>query len=299
MDIHQLTRIFCEIDDFCKEFSSYMKSKLLPRASSGERGPRCKLSDSEIMVILIWFQSSGFRNFKLFYNGFVCQYWHDAFPSLPSYNRFLEIMPRVMAQLILFSQLRCGKRTGIYYIDSSCLPVCHLKRSKRHKTFKQAAEYGRTSVGWFFGLKLHLVINDHGELIAFKITSGSHSDVKTAEPLLSNLQGLAFGDKGYIGKDLFDRLLKKGLKLLTRVRKNMKKIPMSSFETQLLNQRGIIETVIGHLKHHYQVWHTRHRSMINAMTHLMAALAAYAIEPLKMSAIKLLGADNFLPKTSS
>ena len=74
MDIHQLTRIFCEIDDFCKEFSSYMKSKLLPRASSGERGPRCKLSDSEIMVILIWFQSSGFRNFKLFYNGFVCQY---------------------------------------------------------------------------------------------------------------------------------------------------------------------------------------------------------------------------------
>jgi len=202
-------------------------------------------------------------------------------------------------QLILFSQLRCSKRTGIYYIDSSCLPVCHLKRSKRHKTFKQAAEYGRTSVGWFFGLKLHLVINDRGELIAFKITSGSHSDVKAADSLLSHLQGFAFGDKGYISKNLFDRLLKKGLKLLTRVRKNMKKKPMSSFETQLLDQQGIIETVIGHLKHHYQVWHTRHRSMINAMTHLMAALAAYAIEPLKMSAIKLLGVDNFLPKTPS
>lgn len=133
--------------------------------------------------------------------------------------------------------------------------------------------------------------------MAFKITSGSHSDVKAAEPLLLNLQGLAFGDKGYIGKDLFDRLLKKGLKLLTRVRKNMKKKSMSSIEMQLLDQRGIIDTVIGHLKHHYQVWHTRHRSMIHAMTYLMAALAAYAIEPLTMSAIKLLGADKLLPKT--
>ena len=297
MDIHQLTRIFCEIDDFCKEFNKYMSSKMLPSTSSGQRGPRCKLSDSEIMVILIWFQSSGFRNFKSFYNGFISQYGCDALPYLPSYNRFLELMPRVMAQLILFSQLHCGKRTGIYYIDSSCLPVCHLKRSKRHKTFKEAAEYGKTSVGWFFGLKLHLVINDRGELIAFKITSGNQSDVKTADSLLENLQGLAFGDKGYIGKDLFDRLLKKGLKLLTRVRKNMKKKDMSPLETQLLNQRGIIETVIGHLKHHYQVWHTRHRSMINAMTHLVAALAAYVIEPLKMSAIKLLTEDLFSTET--
>lgn len=105
MDIHQLTCIFCEIDDFCKEFNNSMKSKLLPSASHGKKGPRCQLSDSEIMVILIWFQSSGFRNFKCFYKGFVCSYWHDAFPKLPSYNRFLELMPRVIAQLIVFSQL--------------------------------------------------------------------------------------------------------------------------------------------------------------------------------------------------
>lgn len=299
MNIHQLTRIFCEIDDFCKEFKQYMQSKLLPSVSKGKRGPVCKASDSEIMMILIWFQSSGFRNFKYFYNEFVCQYWANAFPNLPSYNRFLEMIPRVMAPLILFSQLRCGKRTGIYYIDSSCLPVCHLKRSRRHQTFEAVADYGRTSVGWFFGLKLHLVINDRGELMAFKITAGNEADLNTAENLLSNLQGLAFGDKGYIGKALFDRLLKQGLKLLTRVRKNMKKKSMTPLQAQLLDQRGIIETVIGHLKHHYQVWHTRHRSMINAMTHLMAALAAYAIEPLKISAIKLLNADNLLQKTSS
>ncbi|NBX69968.1 MAG: hypothetical protein EBR01_13515 [Proteobacteria bacterium] len=150
--------------------------------------------------------------------------------------------------------MKAGRQTGVCYIDSSCLPVCHLKRSKRHKTFDGVAEYGKTSVGWFFGLKRHIVTNDLGELLAFKITRGSRSDSQEAVPLLKGFTGLAVGDKGYLG----------------------------------LNQRGIIETVIGHLKHCYQVWHTRHRSVINAMTHLVAALAAYAIEPLKLSAFKLL-----------
>ena len=206
-------------------------------------------------------------------------------------------MSYVIVPLILFSQLNAGKRTGIYYIDSTCLPTCHLKRSRRHKTFEEIAEYGRTSVGWFFGLKLHIVINQRGELMAFKLTRGNSSDLKSAEDLLKTLQGLAFGDKGYIGKTVFDRLLKKGLKLITRTRKNMKSKPLSSLEKQLLNQRGIIETVIGHFKHRYQVWHTRHRSILNAVTHLLAAIGAYVIEPLKISAIKLLASNNLLTKT--
>jgi hypothetical protein len=152
--------------------------------------------------------------------------------------------------------------------------VCHLKRSRRHKTFEGIAQYGRTSVAWFFGLKLHIVINDKGALIAFKITSGKQSDLKTGESLLSTLNGLAFGDKGYIGKKVAETLLEKGLKLITRTRKNMKTKTLSSLETQLLNQRNIVETVIGHLKFSYHVWHTRHRSVVNAMTHLLAALAA-------------------------
>lgn len=166
-------------------------------------------------------------------------------------------MNRVILQLSLFPQFNSGKRTGIYYIDSTCLPNCHLKRSRRHKTFEEIAQYGKTSVGWFFGLKLHIVINNLGELIAFKITRGNEHDAKAGESLLQSLKGLAFGDKGYIGKKLFSRLLKNGLKLITRVRKNMKAPVLSSLEKQLLDQRGIIETVIGHLKHHYHVWGTQ------------------------------------------
>ena len=293
MDVRQLVPIFCEIDDFCKELDQYSEHYFLTGPVKGKRGPEGGLAISEIMTILIMFQMSKFRDFKNFYNGLLCVYYKSYFPGAPSYERFVNLMKRAIFPLTIFTQFKGGKKTGIYYIDSSCLPVCHLKRSKRHKTFDAIADYGRTSVGWFFGLKLHIVTNNLGELLAFKITRGNRHDCKEAQSLLKNLQGLAFGDKGYLGKKLFEELFVNGLKLITRKRKNMKEsIILSQHEQQLMNQRGIIETIIGHLKHYYQVWHTRHRSIINAMTHLVAALAAYSIEPLKLSAIKLLANCN-------
>ena len=285
----QLVSIFCEIDDFCKELDKNISQLQLTGPSKGRRGPACCLSISEIMTIQILFQMVGYRNFKTFYISFLQIYWKQYFPHLPSYQRFVELTHRALYPLTLFAQLKSGKKTGIYYIDGSCLPVCHLKRSKRNRVFKEIAQYGRTSVGWFFGLKIHLVINNLGEIIAFKITRGSVHDGAAAKSLLLSLEGLAFGDKGYIGKKLFEELLKNGLKLITRKRKNMKeKLVVNDYEKQLLNQRNLIETVFDCLKHKYHVWHTRHRSIINAMTNLIAALAAYAIEPLKVSAFKLL-----------
>ena len=289
MQEHQLVTIFCEIDDFCKEFDENISQPLLTGPTKSKRGPKCCLSISEIMTIQILFQMLGYRNFKTFYTSFLQVFWKQYFPNLPSYQRFVELTSRAIFPLTLFTQLKSGKKTGIYYIDASCLPVCNLKRSKRNKVFKTIAEYGKTSVGWFFGLKLHVVINNHGELIAFKITKGNVHDGVEAKSLLASLKGLAFGDKGYIGKKLFDELFKNGLKLITRKRKNMKeKLKVNALEKQLLNQRNLVETVFDCLKHKYQVWHTRHRSMLNAMTNLMAALAAYTIEPLKLSAFKLL-----------
>jgi hypothetical protein len=122
------------------------------------------------------------------------------------------------------------------------------------------------SLGWFFDSKLHTVINYKGELIAFKITSAKVNDAKASQSMRQLLQGLAFGDKGYLGKQLFSQLLAKGLKVITRVRINMNKVQYTDIEKQLLNQRGIIGTVINHLKHHYHVWHF---SVVNAVTHLM------------------------------
>lgn len=291
MTERQLVSIFCEIDDFCKEFDKNFSQSLLRNSNKTKRGPDCCLSVSEIMSIQILFQMIGYRNFKTFYV-FLQTYWKKYFPSLPSYQRFVELMSRTILPLTFFTQFKSGKKAGIYYIDSSCLPVCHLKRSKRNKTFKAIAEYGRTSVGWFFGLKIHLVINQHGELIAFKVTKGNMHDGAAAKNLLESLEGVAFGDKGYIGKKLFDELFKNGLKLITRKRKNMKeKLELNGFERQLLNQRNLIETIFDCLKNKYHIWHTRHRSILNAMANLLAALAAYTIEPLKLSAVKLLNSE--------
>ena len=133
----------------------------------------------------------------------------------------------------------------------------------------------------FFWTKVHVVMNHDGELIAFKITKGNRHDAAAAQSLLESLRGLAFGDKGYIGKKLFEKLMESGLKLITRKRKNMKEEPLNNYEQQLLNQRGLIETVFNCLKNKYHVWHTRHRSVINALTHLMAALAAYVFTDFK------------------
>jgi Transposase DDE domain len=285
----QLIAIFCEIDDFCKELDKNISELLLSAPIKGGRGPNCSVSISEIMTVQILFQMIGYRNFKIFYTGFLQNYWLHYFPNLPSYNRFVELIPRAILPLTLFTQFKCGKKTDIYYIDSSCLPVCHLKRSKRNQVFDTIAQYGKTSVGWFFGLKIHLVVNHNAELIAFKITRGNRHDSAVAQSLLESLRGLAFGDKGYLGKKLFETLLGKGLKLITRKRKNMKEsLKLSKYEQQLLNQRGIIETIFNCLKHKYHIWHTRHRSVLNAMAHLISALAAYAIEPLKISAVRLL-----------
>jgi hypothetical protein len=286
---HQLIAIFCQIDDFCKEFDESISQQLLTSPSKGQRGPECCLSVSEIMTIQILFQMIGYRNFKTFYTGFLKVYWLKYFPKIPSYQRFVELMSRAIFPLTFFIQLNAGIKTGIYYIDGSCLPVCHIKRSKRNKVFEKIAEYGKTSVGWFFGLKIHLIINNLGELIAFKITKGNVHDSTEAKSLLSSLKGLAFGDRGYIGKKIFDELMKNGLKLITRKRKNMReKLTLTKYEKQLLNQRNLIETIFDCLKHKYHIWHTRHRSMLNAMANLMAALAAYTIEPLSLSAFKLI-----------
>ena len=132
---HQLVTIFCEIDDFCKELDKNISESLLSAPTKGGRGPNCSLSISEIMTVQILFQMVGYRNFKTFYTAFLQQYWSHYFPKLPGYTRFVELMPRSIFPLTLFTQAKCGKKTGIYYIDSSCLPVCHLKRSRRNKVF--------------------------------------------------------------------------------------------------------------------------------------------------------------------
>jgi len=115
---------------------------------------------SEIMTILIAFHQSHYRDFKHFYQVLVSAYWRSKFPRLPSYTRFIEFMSSVMMPLCIYLKHCFGQCTGISFVDSIYLHVCHNRRIPQHRVFIGMAARGKTSVDWFFGFKLHLLVNE-------------------------------------------------------------------------------------------------------------------------------------------
>lgn len=233
------------------------------------------------MTIVLLYHSSNYRHLKHFYNGVVRTFLRSSFPKAPCYDHFLTLQPRIMAAMTMFMTSKLGRRNGVYYIDSTALPVCHNMRISRHKTFDGLAAKGKTSTGWFFGFKLHLVFNANYEIVAVKLTPGNVHDAVPVVSLTQGLVGKLFGDKGYLGKKLAETLLKRGLVLMTRVRKNMKVLPMHIADKLLLNKRNMAETIIGHIKEFSSLNPPKHRSVINALIHITAAIIAYQLNPIK------------------
>ena len=181
--------------------------------------------------------------------------------------------------LAIFLKTCClGKCTGISYIDSTPLRSCHIKREKQHKVFKGIAQKGQCSLGWFYGFKLHIIINDRGEILDFIITPGNVNDRKPLNDmdLHKRIFGKLYGDKGYISKDLFERLFVDGVHLITKIKKNMKNSLMLLQDKIALRKRALIETVNDELKNICQIEHTRHRSFENFTTNLLSGLIAYS-----------------------
>jgi hypothetical protein len=286
----RLEERFCEFDDFCKAIRDQWEAMLLTDGTkpAGRHGPEGGLCESEIMTLLVLYHSSRFKNFKTFYNGIVLGLMKPYFPKAPCYERFIALTGRVWALLAFFLTSRMGEKTGLYYIDSTSLPVCHNKRIRKHRVFADLAARGKTTMGWFFGFKLHLVFNHQREIVALKLTPGNVNDTAPVPELTKDLIGKLFGDKGYLGKTLAHDLLRRGLALMTRVRKNMKSLPVSFFDKALLNGRNIAETIIGHIKEFSSLRLPKHRSVFNAFTHLTAAIIAYKIDPLPLRSVRVI-----------
>uniref|UniRef100_UPI00300AAD04 IS982 family transposase n=1 Tax=Acinetobacter johnsonii TaxID=40214 RepID=UPI00300AAD04 len=227
-----ITELFCILDDFCKTFNESLEKALISDQKSKLK--KSALSLSEAMTIVILFHQSGFRFFKYFYCQMIVPFWKSAFTKLLSYNRFIEIMPRCLQALSSFFHQVKGKDTGISIIDSTKLVVCHNLRIKRHRVFKGLAGRGKSSTGWFYGFKLHIVINNLGEIINFKLTSGNVHDVAILESLTQELKGILLGDKGYLSKAKAEALAARGLKILTPSRRNMKNKPIQTEEEKQL-----------------------------------------------------------------
>lgn len=192
-------------------------------------------------------------------------------------------MPWSLMLLCCFVQTRRGEVTGISFIDSTPIEVCHPCRFKSHRGFEGLVGWGKNSVGWHYGFKLYLIINERGELLAFKLTPGNTDDRKPVPDLTQDLIGKLFGDRGYISQELFEQLDRRGLELIRRRKKKMKQQLVRLIDKILLRKRALIETVNDQLKHISQIEPSRHRSVWNFLVNLLAGLIAYTYLPKKPS----------------
>ena len=278
----KVTEIFYLVDEFCKEYDKIVNQSLLGNPS---KRPSI-MSKSEVITLCILFQLSGFRTFKHFYLSYVKKHMKDDFPATVSYNRFTELVGQNLMAMSLFLKTCClGNSTGISFVDSTPIRVCKPKRIRNNKVFKGIATTGKSTMGWFHGFKLHIVINDKGEILNFTITQANVDDRAPLKKksFLDKIYGKLYADKGYIGKDLMQLLFADGLHLITHIKNNMKNSLMTMSDKILLRKRSIIETVNDELKNICQIEHSRHRSFTNFLSNIVAGLIAYSFLPKKPS----------------
>lgn len=280
----KITEIFCHVDTFC----TYFQNALTPHIVGNPPKKKPRLSISEVITLMILFHHSGYRTMKGFYTSYVKVHMRHLFPKTVSYNRYVELMASANLPLAIFVKTCCiGSSTGISFMDSTPLRVCKNKRISRNRVFDGVAALGKSSVGFFFGFKLHLVINDKGEMLNFMLTPGNVDDRQPLKDpgFIQAFTGKLYADKGYISAELTNALFCDGIHLVTQIRNNMKNCLMEFKDKILLRKRSIIETINDELKNMCQIEHSRHRSVANFLSNLLAGLAAYSFFP-KKPAIK-------------
>jgi hypothetical protein len=276
----KVIQIFCELDDFINAVEKFVDRKLIG-SSSPQSVHQPGISLSEMMCIELLYHLSGYKCFQYYYqqqveHGDLKSY----FPAAPSYNRFVQLKPRMLPVMIMYLNCcRIGQLCGVYYADSTRIVVCHNRRIQNNRVFYGKASRGKSSVGWFYGFKLFLVVNAFGEIIKVLFTTGNVADNNTDHllKLFDKLKGWVFADKGFIvPQKTQERLLQKGLRLITTIRSNMKNRLMNYQQKLLLKKRGMIDSIYDILKSVCDIEHTRHRSPVNALLNVFAAICAYS-----------------------
>ena len=273
--------LFCEIDDFCKVFDQLYQTRAL--SNGKKRNRQTRLSQSEVMTILVMYHASGYKNLKAFYVQEILRHYSAEFPALVSYQRFVQLQSRCVMPLFFYLLAKRGSCTGITFIDATALKVCHNLRILSHKVFRGSAERDKSSTGWYYGFKLHLAVNERGEILGFYLTAANVDERVPADWMTQELWGKLIGDKGYISQALFENLMQRGLKLITKLRKNMKNRFVEMEDKLLLRKRAIIETVNDQLKNISNIEHSRHRSIWNFLGNLASGLIAYCWKEKKPS----------------
>jgi hypothetical protein len=216
-----LLELFCAVDDFCKAMDEEQSGRLM-LSGKQQRQRAGQMSDSDALTIMIHFHQSQYRNFKAYYQQHVQEYLQAEFPNLISYGRFVQRMPRLLGWLCVYLFSRLGACTGMSFVDATFIAVCDNRRIQQHKVFKGIATRGKGSTGWSFGFKLHLVVNEYGELLAIYLTAANRHELKALPKLVKRLFGKLFADMAYLSQPVFEQLMQQGIQLITKVKSNMK-----------------------------------------------------------------------------
>ena len=221
----------------------------------------------------------------------VCEHMRTEFPTLVSYKRFVELIPSALPAMCLYLRVRFGQKTGVAFIDSTPLSVCHNKRIGRHRVFAEMAMRGKSSMGWFYGFKLHLIVNDQGELLAVQLTPGNIDDRKPVPLMTKKLWGKLVGDRGHLSQVLYEQRFAQGLQLMaadrplpiTSIRRTMQNRLVVLEKKLLTRKRFVIGTIVDQLRNISQIEHSRNRSTTNFVVTLIAGLIAYTWQAKKPS----------------
>jgi len=271
---NKLIDLFFHLDEFCIALDQWKQQT--NRLIVSTRKPA--LCDSELMSICVFYHYSGYKCFQYYYQQMVVPILKSYFPKLVSYERFLCLLTRILPGLYLFLKYRTllSQQTNLYFIDSKKLVVCHNRRIHSHRVFQGQAKRGKSSTGWFYGFKLHMIINNLGQIMNFLLTAGNVADnnEEVLKTLLVDLKGECYGDRGYLTK-LFEYFYEKGLRLVTKIKSNMKNVLVKMNQKIKLRKRAVIESVNDILTSVFDIEHSRHRKPINALAHLFSGLIAY------------------------
>lgn len=282
--------LFVYVDDFCKSFLPWWYAQQVEDArkkGKKKRNRSGRMTLSEIVTILLAFPQSGYACFQSFYH-YVYAFGRREFPRMLSYSRFVSQIKRTFPLLMTMFDAMKGDPMCVNFIDSTIYKVCHILRAKRHRVFKGLAAKSKTSTGWFFGLKLHMIFNLKGEIVRLVITPGNTDDRTPVADMIKGLFGKLYGDRGYISKDLFNTCLKQGVQIITGIKKHMKNKLMDLGDKCLLRRRGFVETIFSSIKSLGIFEHSRHRSVTNAFCHIFAALITYQMRDDKPTLINVL-----------
>lgn len=270
------TQLFCVIDDFFLKFES-IYWKFLKQNLKRIRFRPAQLSISEIIFIAVWYKCSHFTNFKAFFTSLKLNKSHF-FKQLPCYQRMIHLINvHQLALHALHFALMRDHQSFYLWIDSTTLAVCKNQRIQRHKSLAAIATRGKSSMGWFFGCKLHVLMNQSGDIVRTVLSNGHTADIKMVEQLVKGMTAKLYADRGYISLELKSRLKLQGTDLVTYHRKNMQSIQLSKADEYHLKQRNKIETLFSLLKGTYNLVTTRARSIAGYLAGIYASLCAYQL----------------------